>query len=107
MSSKTVEWASINEALEDAVAGIFVGVTDNGWDTTPIPTLDEYVIEIDIRVPYESGWMPGEDENGAFICRKAMGEDFEISVNVKPLEIKVRLENGFWYFAGLFSVEEV
>jgi len=77
--NKTVEWGSVNEALEDAVAGIFVGVTDNGWDATPIPTLEQDTIEIDVRVPYASGWLPGEDENGVLICRKAMGEDFEIN----------------------------
>ena len=105
--SKTVEWASVNEALEDAVAGIFVGVTDNGWDATPIPTLEQDTIEIDIRVPYKAGWMPGEDENGVLICRKAMGEDFEINVGVEPLDLRVGLKNGFWLVRGVFSVQEI
>ena len=100
--SKTVEWASVNEALEDAVAGIFVGVTDNGWDATPIPTLEEDTIEIDVRVPYASGWLPGEDEQGILRTVRC-----DINVEVEPLEIKVRLENGFWLVRGLFSVQEV
>jgi len=100
--SKTVEWGSVNEALEDAVAGIFVGVTDNGWDATPIPTLEEDTIEIDVRVPYASGWLPGEDEQGILRTVRC-----DINVEVEPLEIKVRLENGFWLVRGLFSVQEV
>lgn len=105
--SKTVEWDSVNAALEDAVAGIFVGVTDNGWDATPIPTLEQDTVEIDIRVPYKAGWMPGEDENGVLICSKAMGEDFEINVGVEPLDLRVGLKNGFWLVRGVFSVQEI
>jgi len=105
--SKTVDWDSVNEALQDAVAGIFVGVTDNGWDTTPIPTLEEDIVEINIRVPYKAGWLPGEDENGVLICRKDLGDDLTMRVSVEPLELKVELKNGFWLVRGVFNVEEV
>jgi hypothetical protein len=115
--SKTVEWASVNEALEDAVDNLNVEFVDDsfsyeygsisGTHRQMGYVLAEDVIEIDIRVPYESGWMPGEDENGVLICSKAMGEDFEISVGVEPLDLRVGLKNGFWLVRGVFSVQEI
>ena len=115
--SKTVEWASVNEALEDAVDNLDVEFVDDsfGYEYGSISgvhrqmgyILTQDTIEIDIRVPYKAGWLPGEDENGVLTCRKAMGEDFEINVSVEPLDLRVRLENGFWHIAGLFNVEEV
>lgn len=114
--SKTVEWASVNEALEDAVDNLDVEFVDDsfsyeygsisGVHRQAGYVLAQDVIEIDIRVPYESGWMPGEDELGILYAVRTV-EDQQINVTVEPLDLRVRLENGFWHIAGLFNVEEV
>ena len=114
--SKTVEWESVNEALEDAVASLDVEWVDDrftyeygsaiGVGGGVGAVLAQDVIELDIRVPYKAGWLPGEDENGILRTVRYV-EDQAIRVSVEPLEIKVRLENGFWHLAGLFNVEEV
>ena len=69
--------------------------------------LAQDVIEIDVRVPYESGWMPGEDENGILTAVRSVGDGVQINVTVEPLDLRVRLENGFWLVRGIFNVEEV
>lgn len=117
MSGKTVEWASVNEALEDAVDNLDVEFVDDsfGYEYGSISgvhvqrgyVLAQDVIEIDVRVPYDAGWMPGEDEQGILLRTRHVGDGDGIRVSVEPLEIKVRLENGFWHIAGLFNVEEV
>jgi hypothetical protein len=114
--NKTVEWSSVNEALEDAVENLDVEFVDDsfGYEYGSISgvhrqmgyVLAQDVIEIDVRVPYKAGWLPGEDEQGILrTVRRCDGHD--INVEVEPLEIKVRLENGFWHIAGLFNVQEV
>ena len=72
--SKTVEWESVNEALEDAVSSLDIEWVDDrftyeygsaiGVGGGVGAVLAQDVIEIDVRVPYASGWMPGEDEHG-------------------------------------------
>jgi len=109
---ETIDWASVNEALEYAVGNIEVEFVDDsfGYEYGSISgvhrqmgyILTQDTIEIDIRVPYSSGWLPGEDEQGILRTVRC-----DINVEVEPLEIKVRLENGFWHIAGLFNVEEV
>lgn len=113
---KTTEWASVNEALEDAVQNLDVEWVDDrftyeygsavGVHGGIGACLAQDVIEIDVRVPYKAGWMPGEDEQGILYAKRTV-EDQQINVTVEPLEIKVRLENGFWLVRGLFNVEEV
>lgn len=114
--SKTVEWASVNDALERAVDNLDIEWVDDsfsyeygsiiGTEIRRGAVLAQDVIEIDVRVPYDAGWMPGEDENGILYAVRTV-EDQQINVTVEPLEIKVRLENGFWLVRGIFNVEEV
>lgn len=116
MSGKTVEWASVNEALEDAVDNLDVEFVDDsfGYEYGSISgvhvqrgyVLAQDVIEIDIRVPYQAGWLPGEDEQGILHTVRTV-EDQQINVTVEPLSLNLRLENGFWLVRGLFNVEEV
>jgi hypothetical protein len=116
MSEKTVEWASVNEALEDAVAGLDIEWVDDrftyeygsamGVAGGVGACLAQDTIEIDIRVPYASGWLPGEDEQGILYAKRTV-EDQQINVTVEPLDLRVELKNGFWHIAGLFNVEEV
>ena len=113
---KTTEWNSVNEALQDAVAGLDIEWVDDrftyeygsavGVHGGVGACLAQDTVELDIRVPYKAGWMPGEDEQGILYAVRTV-EDQQINVTVEPLEIKVRLENGFWHLAGLFNVEEV
>jgi len=116
IESKTVEWDSVNEALEYAVGNIEVEWVDDsfGYEYGSISgvhrqmgyILTQDTIEIDIRVPYASGWLPGEDEQGIlYVVRTVRNQ--QINMTVEPLELRVRLENGFWHIAGLFNVEEV
>ena len=113
---KTTEWASVSEALEDAVAGLDVEWVDDrfGYEYGSITgvaggvgaCLAQDTIEIDVRVPYKAGWMPGADEQGILYAKRTV-EDQQINVTVEPLDLRVRLENGFWLVRGLFNVEEV
>lgn len=116
IESKTVEWDSVNEALEYAVGNIEVEWVDDsfGYEYGSISgvhrqmgyILTQDTIEIDVRVPYKAGWLPGEDEQGILrTVRRCDGHD--INVEVEPLDLRVRLENGFWMVRGIFSVEEV
>ena len=117
MSGKTVEWESVNDALEREVDNLEIEWVDDRFSyeygsITGVAggvgaCLAQDVIEIDVRVPYDAGWMPGEDEQGILIRTRHVGDGDGIRVSVEPLEIKVRLENGFWNIAGLFNVEEV
>lgn len=114
--SKTVEWGSVNEALEDAVQNLDVEWVDDrftyeygsaiGVGGGVGACLTQDTIEIDIRVPYASGWLPGEDEQGILYTSRTV-EDHKISVTVEPLDLRVELKNGFWLVRGLFNVEEV
>ena len=72
--TKTVEWESVNEALENAVASLDIEWVDDrftyeygsaiGVGGGVGACLAQDVIELDIRVPYKAGWLPGEDEQG-------------------------------------------
>ena len=114
--TKTVEWASVNEALEDAVQNMDVEWVDDrfSYEYGSIigvaggvgACLAQDVIEIDVRVPYASGWLPGEDENGILRTVRYV-EDQVIRVSVEPLSLNVELKNGFWLVRGVFNVEEV
>ena len=114
--SKTVEWGSVNEALEDAVDNLDVELVDDsfGYEYGSISgvhhqvgyALAQDVIEVDIKVPYKAGWLPGEDDQGILHYWRTV-DDHRISVTVEPLDLRVRLQNGFWHIAGLFNVEEV
>lgn len=114
---KTTEWNSVNEALEDAVQNLDVEWVDDrftyeygsaiGVGGGVGACLAQDVIELDIRVPYKAGWMPGEDEQGILLRTRSVGDGDGIRVSVEPLDLRVRLENGFWLVRGLFNVEEV
>jgi hypothetical protein len=113
---KTTEWNSVNEALQDAVAGLDIEWVDDrftyeygsavGVHGGVGACLAQDVIEIDVRVPYKAGWMPGEDEQGILYAMRTV-EDQQINVTVEPLSLNVELKNGFWLVRGLFNVEEV
>ena len=114
--TKTVEWDSVNEALEYAVGNIEVEWVDDrftyeygsaiGVGGGVGACLTQDTIEIDIRVPYASGWLPGEDEQGILCVVRTVGNQ-QINVTVEPLDLRVELKNGFWLVRGLFNVEEV
>jgi len=114
--SKTVEWESVNEALENAVANLDIEWVDDsfsyeygsiiGTEVRRGACLDQDTIEIDVRVPYKSGWLPGEDEHGILRAVRYV-EDQIIRVSVEPLSLNVELKNGFWLVRGIFNVEEV
>ena len=114
--SKTVEWESVNDALEDAVANLDIEWVDDRFSyeygsITGVAggigaVLAQDVIEIDVRVPYDAGWMPGEDEQGILYAVRTV-EDQQINVTVEPLDLRAELKNGFWLVRGLFNVEEV
>lgn len=114
--SKTAEWASVNDALEREVDNLEIEWVDDsfsyeygsiiGTEIRRGACLAQDVIEIDVRVPYKAGWMPGEDENGILYAKRTV-EDQQINVTVEPLDLRVELKNGFWLVRGLFNVEEV
>ena len=115
--SKTMEWESVNDALEDAVANLDIEWVDDRFSyeygsITGVAggigaVLAQDVIEIDVRVPYDAGWMPGEDEQGILLRTRSVGDGDGIRVSVEPLDLRVELKNGFWLVRGLFNVEEV
>lgn len=114
--SKTVEWASVNDALEREVDNLDIEWVDDRFSyeygsITGVAggigaCLSQDTIEIDVRVPYASGWMPGEDEKGILYAKRTV-EDQQINVTVEPLSLNVELKNGFWLVRGVFNVEEV
>jgi hypothetical protein len=109
---ETIDWDSVNEALEYAVGNIEVEFVDDsfGYEYGSISgvhrqmgyILTQDTVEIDIRVPYKAGWLPGEDEQGILRTVRC-----DINVEVEPLSLNVELKNGFWLVRGIFSVEEV
>ena len=115
--SKTVEWNSVNEALQDAVQNLDVEWVDDRFSyeygsITGVhggigAVLAQDVIEIDVRVPYASGWLPGQDEQGILYAVRTVDDGVQINVTVEPLSLNVELKNGFWLVRGLFNVEEV
>lgn len=115
--SKPVEWESVNDALLDAICGIDIEWQDDrfsyeygsitGTHGGVGAVLAQDTIEIDARVPYASGWMFGDDENGVMHATREVDGCEGIRVTVEPLSLNVRLENGFWLVRGIFNVEEV